>query len=171
MKPSLFHRMDLWTRNMLPFGATLFLLVLGLVPARVPGYAMIAPVLPLMGVYYWSIYRPDLLPPSAAFGLGLLHDILSGLPLGVSALVMLTVQGITSSQRRFFLGNTFAVAWWGFALMALGTLALTWLLVCMLFVQIIPPKTVMFQYLITISAYPVVSWLLARTQVVFLRQQ
>lgn len=170
MKPSLFHRMDLWTRHLLPFGVTLILLMLGLVPTRVPGYAMIAPVLPLMGVYYWSIYRPDLLPPSAAFSLGLLHDIIAGLPLGVSALVMLMVQSVTASQRRFFLGNTFAVAWWGFALMALGAMTLTWLLVCMLFVHLIPPNTVIFEYLLSISAYPVVSWLLARTQVVFLRQ-
>lgn len=170
MKPSLFHRMDLWIRHLVPFGVTLILLMIGLVPTRLPAFAIIAPILPLMGVYYWSIYRPDLMPPSAAFLLGLLHDIIAGMPLGVSALVMLAVQAVTASQRRFFLGNTFFVAWWGFALMALGAMTAIWLLACMLFAHIIPPKAVMFEYLVTISAYPVVSWLLARTQVAFLRQ-
>lgn len=169
MKPSVFHRMDQWVRHMVPFGTALILLMAGLIPSRVPGYAVIAPVLPMMAVYYWAIYRPDLLPPSAAFALGLLHDIISGLPLGVSALVLLVIQGGTASQRRFFLGNAFAVAWWGFALVALGAMALSWLLVCVLFAKLIEPKAVMFEYLITLSVYPVVSWLLARTQVAFLR--
>lgn len=169
MKPTLFQRMDLWVRHMLPFGATLLLLLFGLVPTRVPGYAVIAPVLPMMGVYYWAIYRPDLLPPTAAFLLGLLHDIMAGLPLGVSALVLLGVQGVTASQRRFFIGHAFAVAWWGFALVALGAMVLTWVLVSILFARLVEPKAATFEYLITIAAYPVVSWLLARTQVAFLR--
>lgn len=160
--------MDLWARHLVPFLVTLFFLLLAMVPTRIPGFAGVAPVLTLMCVFYWAIYRPDLLPAAAAFGLGLLHDIASGTPLGVNALVLLLVQGLTSSQRKFFLGNTFLVAWWGFGLIAAGAMAVTWGLIALLS-GMAAPRTVLFEYLMTLSLYPVVSWILARTQVAFLR--
>lgn len=170
MKPSLFQRMDSWVRQLLPLGSTVTLLLINLIPSRIPGFAGVAPELTLMGVYYWSIYRPDLMSPLAAFALGLLHDILSGTPLGVNAAVFVLVQGTTASQRRFFLGNAFVAAWWGFGLVAMAAIALSWLLTSLVYGQIIQPRAVVFEYLMTLSLYPVVSWLLARTQVVFLRQ-
>lgn len=168
MKPSLFQRMDLWARHIVPLATTLALLAINLVPTRIPGFSGVAPVLTMMSVYYWSIFRPDLLSPLTAFGIGLLQDVLVGTPLGVNALVLLLIQGVTSSQRRFFLGNAFAAAWWGFALVALVAMGASWLLISALFAKVLDTQALMFQYLLTISLYPVVSWVLARTQAALL---
>lgn len=170
MKPSLFQRMDLWVRQFLPSGTTTALLLLNLVPTRIPGFAGVTPMLVVMAAFYWSIFRPDLFSPLTAFLIGVLYDVLAGTPVGVTAFVLLLVQGVTASQRRFFLGNTFAVAWWGFALVALAAMAVQWVLVSIVFGRIIESQALIFSYLITLSLYPVVSWLLARTQVAFLRQ-
>jgi rod shape-determining protein MreD len=162
--------MDLWVRHWLPVGVTLFLLLLTVVPTRIPGFAGVAPLLALMSVFYWSIFRPDLLPYYAAFLIGLLYDVISGTPLGVNALMLLLVRGVTGSQRRFFLGKSFLVAWSAFAMVAGGGMLLSWLLVSMLHAALLEPQAVMFEYLMTLSLYPVLSWMLARTQAAFLRE-
>jgi len=169
LKPSPWVRMDTWLRHFVPFSVTLLLLLLTAVPSRFPGFAGITPMLPLMGVYYWAIYRPDLLPPWAAFGLGLLHDIVSGTPLGVNAMVLLLVQGVTVSQRRFFLAKTFLVAWWSFALLAGAAIGLSWLLVGLVNHQPLDPAPAMFEYLVTLGLFPLLTWGLARTQLAFLK--
>lgn len=169
MKPSVWVRMDTWARHLVPGGVTLLLLLLTAVPTRLPGFAGIAPMLPLMGVYYWAIYRPDLLPAWAAFLFGLLYDIIAGTPLGVNALVLLLVQGVAASQRKFFLGKSFLVAWWAFGLLAAGASGLEWMLVTVLLGRVIDPSAVFFQYLLTMGLFPVLTWTLARTQMAFLK--
>ena len=169
MKPSIWVRMDTWVRHMVPISVTLLLLLLTAIPTHLPGFAGVAPVLPLMGVYYWAIYRPDLLPAWAAFLVGVLYDILAGTPLGVHALVLLLVQGVSAGQRRFFLGKSFMVAWWAFGLLAAGSAGLSWILVAILSGQILDPRPVLFQYVLTLGLFPLLTWVLARTQMAFLK--
>ena len=169
MKGSLLQRMDLWVRHLLPFGLTLLLVLFQAMPMRLPGFAAVAPMLPLIGIYYWAIYRPDLLPPSVAFLLGVINDIIAGMPLGVTPLVYLLVQGMTASQRRFFLGKPFLVAWWGFGLVVTASLCLEWALASMIFGSMLEPNAVMFELIMTFSFYPLLSWFFARTQLALLR--
>lgn len=169
MKPSIWLRMDSWARQMVPLGVTLILLLLTTIPMRLPGLAGITPMLPMMGVYYWAIYRPDLLPAWIAFLIGLLYDIIAGTPLGVNALVLVLVQGMAASQRKFFLGKSFMVAWWAFGLLAAGATGLSWLMVSMLVGAAIDPAPVLFQYLLTMGIFPALTWALAGTQMAFLK--
>jgi len=169
VKGSLLQRMDLWVRHLLPFGLTLLLVLLQAMPTRLPGFAAVAPMLPLIGVYYWSIHRPDLLPAPVAFVLALVNDIIAGTPLGVTPLVYLMVLGMTGSQRRFFLGKPFLVAWWGFALVASAAMAVEWALVSMIFGHMLEPHAVLFELIMTVSFYPLLSWFFARTQLALLR--
>jgi len=168
VKASVWVRMDTWVRHLIPATATLFLLLLTVVPLRLPAVAEIAPMLPLMGVYYWAIYRPDLLPAWLAFTIGLLADVIAGTPLGVEALVLLLVQGTAARQRRFFLGKSFAVTWWSFGLLAAGATTLDWLLVSLLNGRAIDPSPVLISYLLTLGCFPLLTWALARTQMAFL---
>lgn len=169
MKSTIWVRMDTWVRHLVPISVTIFLLLLTAVPTYLPGFASVSPLLPLMGVYYWAIYRPDLLPAWAAFLVGGLYDIIAGTPLGVNALVLLLVQGVAASQRRFFLGKSFAVAWWAFGLLAAGSSGLTWILVVVLTGQVMDASPVIFEYLLTMGLFPLLTWMLARTQMAFLK--
>lgn len=170
MKPSVWVRMDTWVRHLVPVGVTLVLLLLTAIPTRIPGLSGIIPMLPLMGVYYWAIYRPDLLPAWSAFLIGLLYDIIGGTPLGVNALVLLSVQGIAAGQRRFFLGKSFMVAWWAFGLLAAAAAGATWLLVTILYGRALDASPVIFDYLLTMGLFPLLTWTLARTQMAFLKE-
>ena len=169
MKASIWLKMDTWVRHLIPFGATLFLLLLTAVPTHLPSFAAISPMLPLMGVYYWAIYRPDLLPAWLAFVIGLLYDIVGGTPVGVNALVLLLVQGTAASQRKFFLGKSFAVTWWAFAVLTGGAIGLAWALMSLIVGRTIDPSPVLFEYLITLCSFPILTWARAKTQMAFLK--
>jgi rod shape-determining protein MreD len=169
VKTSVWVRMDTWVRHLVPFGVTLALLLLSAVPTHVPGYSGIAPMLPLMGVYYWAIYRPDLLPAWLAFLIGLLYDIVAGTPVGVNALVLLLAQGTAAAQRKFFLGKSFAVTWWAFGLLTAGAIGLCWMLVSFLKGRPLDAAPVLFEYLMTVALFPLLTWALAKTQLAFLK--
>ncbi len=164
MKRSFWVQLDYWARNLTPFGLTLIMVIISMVPMHVPGYARVAPLLSLMAVYHWTVFRPALMPALAVFAIGLLQDILSGTPIGVHALVFLIVQGLVLSQRRFLVGKSFAVVWLGFSLVATGAALLSWVLVSAYSVALVDPQPVFFQYLMTLGTFPLLGWLLLRWQ-------
>ncbi|MBL6934295.1 MAG: rod shape-determining protein MreD [Alphaproteobacteria bacterium] len=166
----LWSRLDLVARSLTPMAITLLLAVISVLPMQIPSFGAVSPVLSLMAVYYWSIFRPDLMPSVAVFGAGLFQDILSGTPLGAFALVFLLVRLTVVSRRRFFIGNSFVVMWWGFMLVAVGSQALVWEITSLLSMTLISPSGVAFQVFLTLSLFPCFAWLFFRAQQAFLRQ-
>lgn len=171
MRRTIGQRIDMMTRYSLPALFTLLLVVVNMVPLHIPGIARIMPVLPLIAVYHWSVYRPSLLPPVVIFSIGLLHDVLSGAPIGVNALVYLTVHGIVVSQQRFLVGKSFLVVWLGFAIVSLIATIEAWLLVSVLSSAIIEPNAAMFQFALNVGFFPFMAWVFLRYQQVFLRSE
>src|SRR5947208_5852609 len=112
----------------LPIATTVLAAIATILPVRVPGYAALTPAFTLMAVYHWTIYRPDLLPPLALFGVGLAEDLLTGAPVGVGALMLLIARAAVLQYRRYFVNRAFPFVWSGFTLLAgiamLGLLAL-----------------------------------------------
>jgi rod shape-determining protein MreD len=164
MKGTVWQRLDFVARNLTPLLVSLCLVVISVVPLRLPQVSFVIPTLALMAVYYWGLHRADILPAPAIFLIGILQDILSGGPLGVNTLIFLAVYGICVSQGRFFYGKSFLVVWWGFMVVAAGALAAEWALSSAFAGTIIAPRTVYFKYMITIAIYPVVAWFFARMQ-------
>lgn len=161
MKYSFLHRLDMLTRSTTPVLITVFLVILAQVPLHIPGFSEVAPILPLMAVYHWTIYRPDLLPVVAIFFTGLLHDALSGMPFGVNAVVLVLVHIVVLSQRTFFQGRSFLIVWLGFALVASGAVILTWLLNSLFFVSMMPLQAAFVQYAVTVGVFPILAWLMS----------
>jgi rod shape-determining protein MreD len=170
MKPTIWRRLDTFARHLVPCVSIFALMLVGVVPLHIPALHPVAPALPLIAVFYWTLYRPDLLPAVTVFAAGLLQDILFDLPLGVSAFMLVLVHAAVSTQHRFFLGKSFGIVWLGFALVATAALALGWLVVCAYNGALIRPNAILFQVLTTIGFYPILSWLLLRCQAALLRQ-
>lgn len=164
MKPTFWQRFDLVMRGITPFFLTLVLVLLGQVPLHIPGFAEVAPLLPLMAVYHWAIYRPDLLPAVAVFFAGLLQDALSGMPFGINAAVYVIVHMTVMSQQMFFTGRSFLIIWLGFTLVAAGAALLTWVLTTVMFSAYIAPEAAVVQYLVTVGMFPLLAWLQVRWQ-------
>jgi rod shape-determining protein MreD len=164
MKSDFWHRIDIMARRATPFGLTVLLLFVSLLPVHIPGFVRIAPLFPLMAIYHWTIFRPDVMPPFAIFAIGLLQDLLTGVPLGVSAAVYLGVYGVVLSQRPFFLGKSFLIIWIGFALVAAAAGFASWIVVSALNLTLFNPSASFYQYLMTVSFYPLLAWAFMRWQ-------
>ncbi|MGN7614700.1 rod shape-determining protein MreD, partial [Magnetococcales bacterium HHB-1] len=54
-------------------------------------WSFLRPDLVLIGLFYWHLYRPDLCGLGTAFLLGMVTDILSGVPLGLNAITKIFV--------------------------------------------------------------------------------
>lgn len=169
MRQPFWQRLDTVARNLTPFGLAFLLILISTAPTHIPELARITPMLGLIAVYHWSIYRPDLMPAWAMFGLGLFHDLIGGGPLGANALLLLLCQGTVVSQHRFFVGKSFIVIWLGFALLAAGAAALAWTLLAGYHVRLVEWRGFLYQYLLTLAFYPPLAWGFIRWQRVVLR--
>src|SRR5262249_6990280 len=107
MRLAFWQQFDLWARQLWPFLLTFLLLLASAVPLPVPAYAAVAPSFLAMAVYFWTLHRPNLMPSSAVFVLGLLQDLISGAPVGASAIVLLALRFAVLSQRRVLAGGSF----------------------------------------------------------------
>lgn len=164
MKPTFMQRLDLAVRGLTPLVLTLMLILVIALPLRLPGLSPVTPVVTLMAVYYWSIYRPDLMPPAAAFFVGLVQDTLAGMPLGMTSLVLLAVHAVVVSQRRFFHGKTFLVEWWSFMVVSPAAIFASWAIASVYYGSFVSVRSLGFQLLLTIAFYPCMAWVFARAQ-------
>jgi rod shape-determining protein MreD len=164
MKGTVWQRLDFVARNLTPLLVSLCLVMVSVLPLRLPEVSHIVPALALMAVYYWGLHRADLLPALAIFVIGILQDILSGGPPGMNAMIFLAVFGVCVSQRRFFYGKSFLVVWWGFMVVAAGALVLEWAISAVFAGSMISPRPAYYKYLMTIAIYPIVAWFFARMQ-------
>lgn len=169
MTGTLWQRTDRLARNLSPAGLALALVIVGAVPLHIPGYARVAPMLPLMAIYHWAVFRPQTMPAILVLVIGLLQDALTGLPIGVNAMVYLIVYGMVLSQRSFFVGKSFAMLWLGFVLVVGVAAIATWVLVSAYNGILAEPTVVFFQGVVTIGVFPVVAWVFLRWQQAFLR--
>ena len=94
------QKLEQFLRHAAPSLATFLLVLLSVTPLPIPSYGSVAPVLPMIAIYYWAAHRPDLLPFSVVFVAGLLHDILSGGPLGLHSFVFLICQFLDGPYRN-----------------------------------------------------------------------
>lgn len=169
MRSGLWHRFEGAVRGLLPFILTMALVMLSVVPLRIPDFAPVTPSLTVIAVYYWSIHRPDLLPLAAVFGIGLFQDALSGTPLGMTSLVLILVQTIVVTQRRFFHGKSFLVEWCGFMLVAPVVALAGWLLASIYYTSLVAIEPLGFQLLLSLALYPCLALVFSRVHHYMLR--
>jgi len=152
-----------------PFVMTVLFAIISVVPLNLPGFAVVTPAFTLMAVFHWTVYRPDLMPLSAVFAIGLLLDLLNGTPyVGLSALTFLLARTAVMGQRQFFVNRTFPVLWLGFLAVTAGTFLFLWIIVCLLHGGIVGLRPFVFQAVLTVACYPVGSYILALAHRAFL---
>ena len=164
MKLILFQRDVGLINRLMPTATTAICVVVSVVPAHLPAFTAVTPAFALMAVYHWTLYRPDLLPFVAVFAAGLLLDMLTGAPLGISSLVLLLAYALVLSPRQLLLGRRFTVVWLGFLALAAAAAVLQWAVVSLFYGMLLDVRAFLFQGVLTVATYPVVSYLLGRAQ-------
>lgn len=155
------HNLDRLWRLASPFLLTLILVLLALIPTRIPELATIQPLLPLIAIYHWTVFRPDLMPMVLVFLAGMLEDLLSGGPMGIHTLMMLIVYGLVQSQRKFLFRKPFLVNWIGFAIFSAAAEIAAWTLGSLSLFAALPIRPFFFQFLITLALFPLLALALA----------
>lgn len=114
-------------RLSVPYSFMAILFVLSIVSVPYPLAAFFKAPLLLIAIYYWGVFRPTLLPPLLVFVAGLLYDVLTGMPyLGLSAILFLLCRMAIVDQRRFLVGQGFAMLWFGFCIVDVAYHLLQW---------------------------------------------
>jgi rod shape-determining protein MreD len=106
--PGLLRRLDRLGRAAFPAVLTALLMVLASAPAGLPAAG---PAIAFAAVFFWSVFRPAILPPPAVFALGLLQDLLGFAPLGTGVLTLLLVHGFALRVRGFLARRSFLWVW------------------------------------------------------------
>lgn len=163
------HRLDVVARSISPFFVTLLLVLFGLVPLQISDLSPIVPSLALIGVFFWSVHRADLMPIWAVFLIGLVQDVLTGGAIGPGIVGLLVAHALVVWQLKFFLSASFAMIWCAFMVVAAAALGVTWILTCIAMVTYVDPDPIFFQYLVTLAFYPCLAWVFLRGQRLFQR--
>jgi len=145
-------------RGLLPVITTLLLLLLMQLQYRLAFLDNLFPFLSLIAVYYWCIFKPGLMPVSLVFLLGLLQDILSGGPLGMTALLFILVRIFVIRQGRRFLEREFLFNWLGFIMVSLAFGLATWVIASLYLKEMQNIWNVLGQSIMTIALFPLVVW-------------
>jgi rod shape-determining protein MreD len=156
--PGLLARLDALARAAAPSVTTVAAMVLAAAPVGLPS---LLPAVSLAGVFFWSLFRPASMPAPAAFGIGLLQDLLGFAPLGIGVLTLLLVHAAALRLRRVLAKQSFLLVWLaycGFAVLAVG---LGYLLQALLGWRVPPSTPAVAQLGLTIGIYPLLAWLMA----------
>jgi rod shape-determining protein MreD len=170
MRAPLTHVLDELVRKMVPLAVTVLLVLVALMHMPIPGFPELAPMLPMMAVFYWSLHRPELLPFWAVFLIGLVIDTLTGGTLGFNALMLLLVAAFVRPQRRYLFDKGFAAHWFVFMVVVTMFEFLRWVLMAAVahtFVSLGAPS---LRVLLAIALFPCLSWFLLRVDQAVLKQ-
>jgi rod shape-determining protein MreD len=154
-RASLGRHLDIFARVSFPAGITVVLMLLTQVPLNIPEQAALLPAVTLCCVWFWSLFRPDAMPPPIVFLIGVLLDLLGYLPLGVGVFTLLAVHGVVLALRRSLSRRGFGWVWVVFGSVAIAASLLIWIMVMLLSFRLLSPDPAIFTAILTISIYPV----------------
>jgi rod shape-determining protein MreD len=150
------RQLDARLRALAPFALAAIAVLIDVLPLLGLGPWGLTPFSTLCVVYFWSLYRPDLFSALAAFATGMIYDALAGLPLGLTALMLLLVRQLVVVQQRFFLARSFPVVWCCFLLLAPAAELARWALVSVWWGRLFDPRPVLLSVIVRLSFLDIV---------------
>lgn len=160
MSVTLSEKLDGFLRFCVPYCLIFILFTLNVVSFSTPLSTKIEIPFIMMFIYYWSVYRPTLIPPLVTFFIGGYFDLIAGLPLGLSAFTLLLMRQIITEQRIFLTGQSFGVIWLVFTCVCVVALGIQWGLYGLIHWRWTPYQPVVLMILSGICFFPVISLLL-----------
>jgi len=133
------------------------LFILSSIPLDFFNMGEIRPAFMLIAVYYMTILRPSVMSSVLVFFIGLALDLASSYPLGLNALILVSVQWMVRGQRKLLLSQSFKIIWGGFAIVALVAGIAQWAALSLFNLSLYSPKPVMFSVLLSSFLFPILA--------------
>lgn len=139
----------------------LSLICLSMIPLGLVGGPAAPPAFALIGLFHWSVNRPEAVPYWLAFVFGLLQDLLWGTPIGVwSSAFLVTVLLARTTQTPFHVEGV-GIHWIGFVY-ALGVVSvLVWMTTSLFHLEFLSYGPIFGQAFLTAVFYPLFAKALA----------
>lgn len=151
-----------WLQALLPLASALLAAAIDLAPRPAAGGGGVSPFLTLAVVFFWSVYRPDLMTAPAVFVVGIVYDVCAGLPVGLTSLVLLLMRRLLIVHQNFVYAKPFLVVW-ALVLVVVPVVALVrYAFGALWFGVLADPSPMLVEAALTIAWYPVLAWLLVR---------
>ncbi len=148
------HKFQLRLISCLPMGITVFLALLYVVPKHVGGLSAVMPLVHLVPVFIWSVMHPRDMRLVFVVAIGLLVDVATSQPLGVSGLVYAMFLFLARSQRKYIHREGFAGMWGYFALLLLVLQVMLWALSSFFHMRGMPLGAALWQWAFSVFLYP-----------------
>jgi len=103
-------------KYVLAYLSVFLLFMMDFIPLHIGDLSAVRPPFFLIALFFWTVFRPSFLSPLLIFGLGLMADVISSYPLGITSIIMLVTQWGLKKQQRFLSGQAFLILWLGFFL-------------------------------------------------------
>lgn len=149
-----------FARASLVQGFTLLLLILSMVSLALPYTGTIKPLLILIPIYYWGLYRPSFISLFAVFAFGILIDLLANYPVGLHAALFVIAGLVIRSQRLFMLGQPYLMVWLGFAIVSTSVYVAQWLFFMLIHMRFMPVQDLLASNVMAILLYPAIAAIL-----------
>ena len=150
------EKIDYAARLCVPYVVMFILIMVNMSYLHLPLSFSVTLPITLMVVYYWSIYRPTLVSPVFIFIVGVLMDLLGGLPIGLTAFLLLLVRHIISDQRVFLTTQPFFIIWLVFFVVSLFSFGAQWFLFGLASLQWTPLQPVAANIILGVLVFPIV---------------
>ncbi len=148
------HNLNLLLRQLLP--AILILLVFFFRLIINDVWNEISPWLVLIAIWFWGLYRADLVPVWFIFCVGLLGDFYSGnIPYGTHPVIFVLGYLILLPQRRFIISQNFLMQWLLFSIFAFFSYLLRFTIVFFFTLSAYSYKENALSLFIVIMCYPI----------------
>lgn len=125
---SLPEKAEFAVRFTVVYALIVFLWIVDMISLNISNFQDVKPSFMLMAIFYWSIYRPTLIPSWAVFLMGLILDLVSGLPVGLNACLFVVIQRILIDQRLTFAGQAFVTVFFGYISVSAFYYGVQWLI-------------------------------------------
>ena len=96
---------------------TIYLLISSLIFIVIPkNFVHVSPDFSFPFIFFWTIFKPEILPLSVLLSIGIVSDSIQGLPLGFHSILFLSSSMILLTQRNFLYHQAFPLIWAVFCL-------------------------------------------------------
>ena len=140
-------------RRYLPFWLAVALIVLGNVNIQIRDFSPFPHFVSMM-VFFWALYLPRVMTKLNVFILGILHDVLYGLPIGITSVALLVVWWLVVAQRRFLFKEPFWVIWLSYSIVLSGVMAFNVAAISLIYGEWMWEWRVVLLTLLSVGYYP-----------------
>ena len=141
-------------RLILPYIVAILIVLVASLPFGVTGFNAFRPLVLMMLIFHFSIYRPHYFPYYFLFILGVLHDAATGIPLGITSLLLILLKACIVSVRTKYVRVSMTVIWVQFSLWILAIACIEWIMMSFFYGQILSVTLACIQLLLSVSIYP-----------------